>query len=582
MKKRVSLKVAIISVTAALVISLVASIGYFIGQLMSTSDKYQNMYYDTLYQVSSVLINADRDLYQSMLAASQGYDIFNGFADIPEEYVEKYLELKKADYHDNIKQTRERTDKAAQIAKNHDTLYRETKAESEKSFEDNYLEFLTAINEWEKLFNVDTFTGEWGNFNNEFEAIRGYLSEMTDICEEWAQLEENIIKEDMQRRINFSMIGFGIVAIIMMVLTFVIVHHMRISLNEFGQVVHKMAGGNFATPIEVESRYSEFAALGEENETMRSRLRDAVALVIEKADDVGVKAENTKNSIRDSQTVMNDISKAVENLALGATDMANDVQNTAEITIDIGTSIDNVSSSVKETLSKVEQLSDSSKKLKDGLDVLRKADEETDEKAEQVAASVEETADVVNKISVTADKIINIASQTNLLALNASIEAARAGEAGRGFSVVAENIKNLATESDRLASEITSMLNDINVYSERNKEYTASIKDSIANENDSLEKMIESFEEMLNVLGMAKDENEDAAKQTMSMTSKKEGILNSVESLSSISEENAASTEETSASLEQLNSNMENVVSESERLHAIAIELKKSVEFFKI
>lgn len=579
---KASLKGAIISISSALTLALVCCIIYFTAQLISSSNKYQEMYYDTLYETSSTLINADRDLHQAMLAAAQGFELAKGGADIPAEYLTEYIAKKQADYHDNVKQTKERANLAASIAKKVDTLYRVEKSESDKSFEDNYLEFLTAIDAWEAYFNVDTWTGEWGNFSNEFEGVRNKLSEMSDICESWAKKEEQILKDDTNVKINVSISIFGIVVIVMIVASVMVIRSIRKGLEEMEATAHKLASGNFATPIVTKSNFKEFIDLGNENEIMRNKLRDAVSLVIEGADSVGAKAESTKNSIRNSQTVMNDISKAVENLAVGASAMANDVQNTANITIDIGSSIDNVSNSVNETLGKVEQLSERSIKLKEGLDVLRKADEETDQKAEQVASSVNETAEVVAKISAAADKIINIASQTNLLALNASIEAARAGDAGRGFSVVAENIKGLATESDRLASEITAMLKEINNYSERNKGFTASIKESIANENESLTQMISHFNDMLNVLDQAKGENEDAAKKTSDISNKKEGILSSVESLSSISEENAASTEETSASLDQLNENMEAVVAESEKLHSIAEELKKNVAFFKI
>lgn len=582
MKKRASLRAAVIGIGVALTVALIVSIGYFTGQLLASSRSYQEMYYDTLYSVSEKLINADRDLYQGMLAASQGFEIASGNADIPEEYVEQYIGMKAQDYKDNVKQTKDRAAEAVAIAKTQDSLYKNTLSEDGLSFEDYYNEFLTLISAWEKLFNVDTFTGDWGNFNNDFEAVRDGLSEMTDITEVWAKAEAEILQKDMQKRINVSIIIFGIIAVVMMVIAVFIVRNMRLSLTELDGIVNNMAGGDFSTEIESKSHFSEFVKLGEQNEKMRKRIRDAVALVINNADQVSHEAESTKNSIADSQSVMNDISTAVENLAVGATAMANDVQTTSGITVDIGMAIDNVSGSVNETLNKVEQLSESSQQLKEGLDVLRKADAETDAKAEQVASSVSETAEVVSKISTAADGIIAIAGQTNLLALNASIEAARAGDAGRGFSVVAENIKGLATESDRLAGEITTMLKDISNYSERNKELTASIKDATAKENESLEKMIEGFNGMLAILDQARNENQDAAAQTVNMTSKKEGILDSIESLSSISEENAASTEETSASIDQLNNNMENVVAEAEKLHSIAGELKKSVEFFRI
>ena len=581
-KAKISMVGAIIIMGLVLIITLISCVGYFTGQLISVSNEYQEMYFDTLYSCSEKLINADRDLYQAMMAATQGYDIKMGFADIPEEYVEQYVGLKQKDYKDNISQTLERVDQAAAIAKKMDSLYKKTFDESQKNFEDNYNDFTVAVKAWQKLFDIDTFTGEWGNFNNDFEALRNSISNMSDICESWAKVQENNVKKDTQLRINVSIIVFAIIIIVTIVIATLIFKIIKNSIIELNDNVARMAEGDFATPISTTSKFKEFSVLGEKNEEMRSRLRNAVSQVIEDANEVTARAEATKNSINNSQAVTNDISAAVGNLALGATEMAGDVMNTSDITIDIGASIDNVSSSVKETLEKVKNLAASSKKLKEGLDILRKEDEDTDRKAEQVATSVKETADVVKKISSAADGIINIAGQTNLLALNASIEAARAGEAGRGFSVVAENIKDLASESNKLAGEITAMLKDISDYSEHNKELTQSIKEATLSQTESFDKMIGDFNGMLDVLDDAKKENEDAAQHTLSMTSKKDGILKSVESLSSISEENAASSEETSASLEQLNANMKEVVKEAENLNSIAEHLKRSVEFFKI
>ncbi|MBR4343498.1 MAG: methyl-accepting chemotaxis protein [Lachnospiraceae bacterium] len=584
MKKKaiISMKGAIILMGLLLIITLIGCVGYFSGQLLAVTNKYQEIYFDTLYRCSEKLLNADRDLYQSMMAATQGYDIKMGYADIPEEYVVEYIAMKQKDFKDNLSQTIERVNGSAEIAKTMDTLYKETKDADGRSFEENYQDFTVAIKAWQGLFDVETFTGEWGNFNNDFEALRGYISNMTDICEDWAIMEENIIKTDTQRRINMSMISFAVIIIITIVGALAVFRIIKKSIRELNENVARMADGDFATHISVNSKFKEFELLGKRNEEMRSRLREAVSHVIEDANNVSLRAEETKKSIHDSQMVTNDISIAVENLALAATEMAGDVMTTSDITIDIGSSIDNVSNSVKETLNKVKNLSESSTNLKAGLDILKKADEETDMKAEQVADSVKETAEVVKKISSAAAGIINIAGQTNLLALNASIEAARAGEAGRGFSVVAENIKGLASESDRLAGEITSMLNDISKYSDRNMELTASIKEATVKETESFDRMIEAFNTMLEVLDAAEKENEDAAQHTLSMSSKKEGILQSVESLSSISEENAASTEETSASLDQLNFNMKHVVEEAENLTTISEHLKTSVSYFRI
>ncbi len=582
-KSKISMRAAVIILGLSLGIALVCSIAYFSGQIQATSNKSKDMYFDKLYQISSKLINGDRDLYQAMLAAFEYKEIKTAPpADVTEDILVGLYDSKIKDYNDNLKQTVDRAEAAAAIAATDNVLYNSIMDENGHTFKENYDSFKNIYNHWQGLYDVNKLEGDWSNFVNEFEEVRSYLSNMTDISEVWADQKAEQLTEDFNQRIINSVIIFGLLLVILMVLSVLMVRNMRLSMNEFKAVTAKLAGGDFATPVEIKSLYTEFKDLGNENEKMRNQLHDAVATVIIEAEKVHSEAAEVKKSMKESQAVMNDISMAVENLAIGATSMADDVQNTSAITIGIGTSIDNVSSSVNETLIKVEQLSESLEGIKTSLDEIRIADQETDEKAGQVASSVNETAEVVTKISNAADGIINIAGQTNLLALNASIEAARAGEAGRGFSVVAENIKDLATETNRLAGEITSMLNDISAYSERNKALTGSIKEATTKENESLSSMVESFNSMLEILRGAKKENEATAIQTTDMSSKKDSILDSVESLSSISEENAASTEETSASLTQLSNNIEAIVVKAEELDMISDDLKQSIAFFKI
>ena len=262
--------------------------------------------------------------------------------------------------------------------------------------------------------------------------------------------------------------------------------------------------------------------------------------------------------------------------------MATDVQSTADITVNIGNAVETVLDAASSNLENGRAVMEESSKVQGELGDLMKSGANTRDKADQVAKSVGETATVVEQINQAAELIISIANQTNLLALNASIEAARAGEAGKGFAVVADNIKNLAEESNGAANEITGMLKTITGLSDRNKTLTEDIRTATEAEAAALGSMSDSFENMLGMLRETEEGDKQILGLVQTLDNDKKSIMESVESLSSVSEENAASTEETSASLSLLDENMESVVKQTEALSAVADELRDNVKMFTI
>ena len=574
-QKSIKLSVLLLIVTIPLIVALIASIVYSSIEMKKIEANDEEIYYEMLYTISSDIINADRDLYQAMLAGTQAI-AYAPYA--PAEVISGYIDS----YNSNAKQAIDGVATAASIAQKNDYLYNQMKAGAGKSFSTLYSEYQKNFSAWQGLYNLNTMEGDVEQFANQFEVTRESLSDMSDIVEAWAVEERVIISKQTTTMITISSCIFMIIAAFLMIFTVIVIRNIMKSLREISGAVETIASGDFVTKIRPDSIVEDFNQIAESMENMRHDLRNALVKVIDHADTVNTKAELAKDSITNSQKTTTDISSAVNDLATGATAMAEDVQSTSTITINIGASVDSVLESANSNLEKGRLVYDESTKVKDQLEQIKIQDQKTDAMASQVAESVNETANVVAQISTAAESIISIASQTNLLALNASIEAARAGEAGKGFAVVADNIKDLAEETNGLAGNISSMLSTITDYSEKNKTLTESIKEATTNEAAALEEMSESFEEMLKLLEETEEGNKQIANLVESMNADKENILNSVESLSSISEENAASTQETSASLMQLDSNMESVVEQAKDLQKIAEELTSNVKYFKV
>lgn len=559
-------------------IILIVILGY---EMDITYNNAEDLYYNTLYQINSKLVNADRDYYQAMVAAQQYISVSQSDGNLPPEIMETLYAARLATYEENISQLFERVEDASKIAKEYPSLYTETQIDgkSYKQYED---EFYQNYDAWKNSFDFVNQEGDLTAYNELFEVARGSLSNITDIVETWAESEAVMARNKLHTRAVLVLIIFVLIAVFLYIIVLITAKSLTAAVKRIAGSMDKMATGDFVTELEVDSPIKEFKSIAFSADNMRRSLQNAIARIIEDAQSVDNVAVETKEKISDGQRATADINQAVSDLANGATDMANDVQTTLDITIQIGNAVENVLGAANSNLENGRAVINESTRVQGQLSELMTSGQNTRQKAKQVSDSVTETANVVAQISQSAELIISIANQTNLLALNASIEAARAGEAGKGFAVVADNIKDLAAESNDAANEITGMLKQITTLSDRNRTLTEDIRSATEDEGIALNSMNDSFKDMLNLLRESEEGNNQIVSLVQSLDDNKNSILDSVESLSSVSQENAASTEETSASLSMLDSNMENVVEQAENLKMVADELRENVSMFTI
>ncbi|HJV35058.1 methyl-accepting chemotaxis protein, partial [Geomonas sp.] len=273
---------------------------------------------------------------------------------------------------------------------------------------------------------------------------------------------------------------------------------------------------------------------------------------------------------------------AVEQISRGAENQAEMVTKTSKVIHEMAISVDLVARRAKET----------AKAARDTSFTAQRGDELANDSLERMKSffdSVElismqfmDLNSKLQQVGKIADFIVEMARQTNLLALNASIEAARAGEYGKGFGVVAEEVRKLADGSAKSATDILEMIDLVKVESQKVQETITESSRSIVAGKKNIDTTVESFKQILSTVIETERKANSIADLSQMQTEGAGKMVSMVDEIAKVAEDNAASTEEVSAATEQQSAAMQEMVFQTQELAKLAESLLSSVERFQL
>lgn len=346
--------------------------------------------------------------------------------------------------------------------------------------------------------------------------------------------------------------------------------------------MHLLAAGDFRNrPSRITSN-NELGALAAAVREMRQGVSNVMKQVSGSSDSLAAAAEELNATTEQSAQASNQVANSIVNVAQGTNEQLEAVSSTGTAIEELNDTIQTVAGEADAAAAHgreaAEVARDGGKTLEQAIGQIKRIEQSTNESTEVVTALGERSAEIGQIV----DTISNISAQTNLLALNAAIEAARAGEHGRGFAVVADEVRKLAESSQEAANQIADLIQQTRKDTDNAVAGMQAGSEEVRVGTQNIISMGESFRKIIEIVETVSGQVQHISSAISGMAANGEEVMGHIRTIGDASRKAAEEAETVSAATEEQSASVMEISNASDSLSKMAMELQNEISKFKL